>query len=863
MPWSNPQPPPGSRFSTDKSRPSDPITPTDSGFKPIADPNIQQTDVRNFRSPDISIGTHTLPNQGQFANTNQPFSLAENFRSSHTVRPLVFGSTIETTSAQKGSSVHNNSPHLQKTTISQPYTRNIADTLPGIIYYKPLPSDESYSFFNFGDMHQQNNPFRFHVTSFQNNISLPVVQATPVESKSSNNKPMKGLTSMHEVPYNKDGTRLYQVATTQALEKPLKPQNNFVLPSESGLSTFPSYTNPWFSLDTGSGTDNHNREQRFRNIYKEDPYFRTIPRPDKINDKNTKSVHSNKESVTDSFIDTSQTQIEVSKQVPRLSKNDSSASHGNIKNLAQIDHNPTKTQIKSTPHSEHNTDAYDTTGSDYYEDEEEDDHFPRAPAAFYDNVNKYRHIENPFASINFDFDKYLDKLRGSTNRVSTTTAIPVRNYNHRNLTNANNDNYEYYEDDYEEDSEDKKPSHFQNDKSVSKSKSNNFLQSQTPQHHREHTPIRDHTISQITTNYQSPRINSQLTQTPTEETRTETNNSPHFNNRRNPALRDSSSKTQANNLNKNVGRLRTLHPEDTTPSTIISQLEETPSSKYVTHSTKAYLNNDELTPTVAATAKVISNDKWEEYVDKQQKYEGTTEDYADYEDAHITQKSISPSTKLRLGDHSYQQGPIIKTLDSYILPMTTSIPNIDDNEKKIIDSINKYTGSNFRWPGSHNRHFEPNLPKNITISLTQSTSPRYSSSKITAAYNVSHPNSSTVSFTEAPSSVETYTIRRRPEKHDSHISRGRKPLENLRTTNVPPTRPITVTKPTPTVFQKQLTYPPKDKNPIQTTKKVRTMTTDEDSYRSESYDRPTATASNRLTTKSLEKDDIRSFNRLR
>jgi hypothetical protein len=42
-----------------------------------------------------------------------------------------------------------------------------------------------------------------------------------------------------------------------------------------------------------------------------------------------------------------------------------------------------------------------------------EDRFPPPPREFYEELNKYRYIENPFASLDFDFDAYLDKLRGN------------------------------------------------------------------------------------------------------------------------------------------------------------------------------------------------------------------------------------------------------------------------------------------------------------------------------------------------------------------------------------------------------------------------------------------------------------------
>jgi hypothetical protein len=42
-----------------------------------------------------------------------------------------------------------------------------------------------------------------------------------------------------------------------------------------------------------------------------------------------------------------------------------------------------------------------------------EDRFPPPPPEFYEELSKYRYIENPFASLDFDFDAYLDGLRGN------------------------------------------------------------------------------------------------------------------------------------------------------------------------------------------------------------------------------------------------------------------------------------------------------------------------------------------------------------------------------------------------------------------------------------------------------------------
>ena len=56
-----------------------------------------------------------------------------------------------------------------------------------------------------------------------------------------------------------------------------------------------------------------------------------------------------------------------------------------------------KDQSETTPHTETTT----------------EDRFPHPPPEFYEQFDKYRYVENPFASFDFDFDAYLDQLRGN------------------------------------------------------------------------------------------------------------------------------------------------------------------------------------------------------------------------------------------------------------------------------------------------------------------------------------------------------------------------------------------------------------------------------------------------------------------
>ncbi|CAH0562127.1 unnamed protein product [Brassicogethes aeneus] len=76
-------------------------------------------------------------------------------------------------------------------------------------------------------------------------------------------------------------------------------------------------------------------------------------------------------------------------------------------------------------------------GDEYYDDEDEEDHryqqsnntlerphddYFKPPPTFYKTENKYANIENPFANPSFNYDKFLDSLRGPS--TTTTTVKP-------------------------------------------------------------------------------------------------------------------------------------------------------------------------------------------------------------------------------------------------------------------------------------------------------------------------------------------------------------------------------------------------------------------------------------------------------
>jgi hypothetical protein len=94
-----------------------------------------------------------------------------------------------------------------------------------------------------------------------------------------------------------------------------------------------------------------------------------------------------------------------------------------------------KDQAETTPHIETTT----------------EDRFPPPPPEFYEDFNKFKHIKNPFASLDFDFDAYLDKLRGNPSPASqqesskvqiTNTEPPEVNYHETEDDNIKSTTYQ-------------------------------------------------------------------------------------------------------------------------------------------------------------------------------------------------------------------------------------------------------------------------------------------------------------------------------------------------------------------------------------------------------------------------------------
>jgi hypothetical protein len=75
----------------------------------------------------------------------------------------------------------------------------------------------------------------------------------------------------------------------------------------------------------------------------------------------------------------------------------------------QSDSYNTETLDRKRPYSSNN----DQPETSSHTETTTEDRFPPPPPEFYEELNKYKDIENPFASLDFDFDAYLDKLRGN------------------------------------------------------------------------------------------------------------------------------------------------------------------------------------------------------------------------------------------------------------------------------------------------------------------------------------------------------------------------------------------------------------------------------------------------------------------
>ena len=85
-------------------------------------------------------------------------------------------------------------------------------------------------------------------------------------------------------------------------------------------------------------------------------------------------------------------------------------------------HNRGKSQTETKYKEETQSSTRTTAAPEQNHRPASEDNFPRPPTEFYDDFNKYSDIHNPFASFDFDFDEYLDKLRGKP----SSTAKPER-----------------------------------------------------------------------------------------------------------------------------------------------------------------------------------------------------------------------------------------------------------------------------------------------------------------------------------------------------------------------------------------------------------------------------------------------------
>jgi hypothetical protein len=97
----------------------------------------------------------------------------------------------------------------------------------------------------------------------------------------------------------------------------------------------------------------------------------------------------------------------------------------------------------------YNTETFDSdsdqTRTTPYAETTTEDRFPHPPPEFYEEFNKYKDIENPFASFDFDFDEYLDKLRGNPSEVSQqqSSKEEIKNKELPEVTETEGDNNEY------------------------------------------------------------------------------------------------------------------------------------------------------------------------------------------------------------------------------------------------------------------------------------------------------------------------------------------------------------------------------------------------------------------------------------
>ena len=99
----------------------------------------------------------------------------------------------------------------------------------------------------------------------------------------------------------------------------------------------------------------------------------------------------------------------------------------------QSDSYTTETPDRERPYSSNN-DQSETTP---HTETSTEDRFPHPPPEFYEHFDKYKYIENPFASFDFDFDAYLDQLRGNPDPANQQEHSEDQEIKHKELPKEN------------------------------------------------------------------------------------------------------------------------------------------------------------------------------------------------------------------------------------------------------------------------------------------------------------------------------------------------------------------------------------------------------------------------------------------
>lgn len=92
-----------------------------------------------------------------------------------------------------------------------------------------------------------------------------------------------------------------------------------------------------------------------------------------------------------------------------------------------------KNYQSSTPKSIYNNNKQSNNEDNENVDYKVTDDFFGPPPSFFNNENKYENIENPFARPDFDFEKFLNNLRGTTPKPKVEI-VTVKLLNAENVT---------------------------------------------------------------------------------------------------------------------------------------------------------------------------------------------------------------------------------------------------------------------------------------------------------------------------------------------------------------------------------------------------------------------------------------------